>query len=767
MNNKLQLAKPSGISIEEHTENVLNETISIIHAHPYVIKKYSQLVEKDLVSRLRAAAKYHDDGKKHPKWQNACLKEYEIFLQTKQINGSYLQKTGIRHEMESLYLHKDHKFSDPIKVAIAAHHSKLGNKYETRWEKDNNGIYKELWIYFKRLNYSYSIDLESSLRFPICILKNYEFSGVRSFLQLADHRASIKEDFKFIPEFNKFDYKFNPDWTKRPVQKIAEDNWQDEILLLRAPTGAGKTDACLLWANKQIENNRADRLVIAMPTRFTSNALAINVAESLSETGLYHSSSWFVNYFDLARQSNDAEHKAKLQHEFARLLETPVTVCTIDHLLISLTHSREDHHSITFNLANSCLVIDEADFYDEFTQANILELLKVLKILKVPVLLMSASLPQSTLQLYKKTGFQINEIKEDISDNKRIRCEIISIREYENIQDLSVIIEKTKKQPTIIYANTIAKAMEFYDSYSEEEKKNITLYHSRFTEPDKMIKESKLLEKLGKKAWENNKANGIAIMTQIGEMSVNISSNYMLSEICPFDRLIQRLGRLSRFDRSIGIVDILIPIKDGKIYPAPYGNYILNKGWEINKALEDTIKNLTCKQFNSFELVELVNKVYPEMSDFTNRTQSNAKRLKDQIIQNWLILPYAQTDEDEENTHIWKSRDIEPQSEVYVLNPINYLDNNFQKYAKIDRNKDKFCYFDNFKEFMYFKNQYSVSCPLYLLKKGLKSGQVYKSDNIWIGDNREPKHIWITDNYTSELGLILNDNDETKIIDKC
>ena len=63
----------------------------------------------------------------------------------------------------------------------------------------------------------------------------------------------------------------------------------------------------------------------------------------------------------------------RLQHEFAKHFETPVTVCTIDHLLISLTHTKEEHHAITFNMAHSCVVIDEADFYDEFTQANILD----------------------------------------------------------------------------------------------------------------------------------------------------------------------------------------------------------------------------------------------------------------------------------------------------------------------------------------------------------------------------------------------------------
>ncbi|MBA3648782.1 MAG: CRISPR-associated helicase Cas3' [Chitinophagales bacterium] len=760
MNNE-PLAKPKGTTLKEHIENVTNEAKKIIQKHSFVIKKYEQLTGKSLERRLKVAAKFHDDGKKHLKWQIACKKENEIYLQTQKVNGGYLQKTGIRHEMESLYLHQNDKypFSEVLKISIAAHHGKLGQSLETRWEKDENGKYKEFWNEFKRLSYT-TFDLNYPENFSYSILKNYEFAGVRSYLQLADHRASILEDKKEIPEFGEFDYRFNLKWERKNVQKIAEDNWQDELLLLRAPTGSGKTDAALLWAKKQIENDKADRLVIAMPTRFTSNALSINVASSLSETGLYHSSAWFVRHFETAKKSYEAEHKAKLQHEFARLLETPVTICTIDHLLISLTHSREDHHSITFNLAHSCVVIDEADFYDEFTQANILQLLKVLKLLEVPVLIMSASLPQSSLELYQSTGFKPKEIKEDTSENLRIRCSIENIKKYKVVNELQDLLVKSLDQPTIIYANTVAKAVEFYQWFKNRGKLPV-LYHSRFTEPDKLKKEELLLDDFGKEAWRHKKANGIAILTQIGEMSVNISADYMITDICPIDRLVQRIGRLSRFEfiNATGKLNVIIPFKDNEVYPAPYGNYIMKKGWTMSKPLEDTINLLQPKSYNAFELVDLVNKIYKELPKFSSRTEINADKLKDHIIDNWLILPLALTEQDEENTHVWKSRDIDSQVDIYVLDPYDYLEKNLQRFKDLEKNKHKECFFDNYKEFMYFRNQYVISCPNYLFQKARKNGKVYQRNKIWIGDNKESKSIWCTSNYDSDLGLVLDDKD--------
>jgi len=723
-----ELAKPTGISYETHVGNVITEGKNVIISHPFVIQKYAGITKADLSKRLEVAAKYHDEGKKHTTWQAACRSDYETYLHTGVI-GKNLLTTGVRHEIESLKLKTG--FSNVVKVAIAAHHGKLSERFSHRW-KDNIKS-KELWSSFKKIRNELRLtDFEKA------ILQNYEFAGCRSYLQLADHRASAIEDNKEVPSFTPFSYSFNKDWTRRNVQKIAEDNWQDRLLLMRAPTGAGKTDACLLWAKKQIENNRADRLIIAMPTRFTSNALAINVESSLSETGLYHSSAWFTKHYPKASESKKALGYQRLQHEFAKHFETPVTVCTIDHLLISLTHAKEEHHAVTFNMAHSCVVIDEADFYDEFTQANILELLKVLCILDVPVLIMSASLPQSALKMYQTTGYTPIEIKEDKSDYERIRCNIANKIEYEELDEIENILEQAISQPTIIYANTVAKAMSLYNWFQKKGIKPI-LYHSRFTEPDKVKKENLLITNLGKQAWQNNKATGIAILTQIGEMSVNISSDNMISEICPMDRLVQRIGRLSRFDKTVGNLNILIPQKKDSLYPAPYGSYRKGKGWQPNLPILETLRLLECKGYNAKEFVELINLIYPEMIEFSPETQNNIGNYRKSIVYNWLITPQEKLEDDDNSSNFWKSRNIGNQSEVFTINPEITND----------------CYFENYNDFNLFKNQHALSGPNYLLINAIKEGLIYKQPITIREDKME---IFVAQHYSHELGLILNDD---------
>ncbi len=751
-NDKKILAKPSGITLEEHINNVVSEAVYISDSLLIECAKYENIVGKSLAKRLVIVCKRHDDGKQSCKqWQEACQKDYEAYLVWNELNngsfqdyskkckdeaGKHIRLAARRHEFHSIKQFDTNKTPPYLFAAIAAHHGKLSVRDEQRWISEG---FKEFWTYFNRLD----CKIKEELTFQDVLTAQYEFAGPRGLLQFADRRASAKEDGQFVPNINKFQYKF-PHSEKRGVQKLIEENWDNDLLLVRAPTGAGKTDASLLWASLQIEHKKAERLIIAMPTRFTSNALEINVAESLSDTGLYHSSAWMNKFQSKVKDGVLGFNEAKKNHDFARLLYTPITVCTIDHLLTSLTLMREDHHQITFNLANSCLVIDEADFYDEFVQANILTLLTALKEWNVPILLMSASLPQSILPIYNKIGYNVKEILEDNSDNERIRFAVKSIREYDELSEIKDLLEQCLEIGTaIIYANTVDKAMSFYDYFVDRGVKAI-VYHSRFTEPHKKEKEEELISCLGKKAWEEGCAKGIAILTQIGEMSINISADFMISEICPIDRLTQRAGRLSRFaingKQSVGVLHVIIPQKNNELYPAPYGSYDLKeKSWKSIKPLLDTINKIGIKEYNSNMLVSILNEVYSNVQEFSGIARANANTLEQLFISNWLINPQYNAAEDDMDMNYWRSRNIPPQDSVYVSLPESLF----------------FC---NYFEFQEWKLSNSIEIPIYLIKKFLKNHILdYKS--IYI-KNEEQKVMVIREGfYSLEKGVFLPNNE--------
>lgn len=748
------LAKPSGVTLEQHKLDVMSEGASLLEQMPFIAEKYEHRIGKKLSKRLNIVCEYHDDGKTSEKWQTACQKDYEAFTNWKITHkgtfsdyakncyeeaGKNIRLVGLRHEFQSLLLNIKKKMPFVLQSAIAAHHGKLSFNYEQRWEKE--GL-KNLWNKFQKE--SNKISEQLSLERITAI--QYEFAGPRGLLQLADHRASAKEDGDYVPDIKAFIYKF-PYSKKRGVQQLVEEHWKDDLLLLRAPTGAGKTDASLLWASLQIKNKRADRLVIAMPTRFTSNALSINVTKSLSDTGLYHSSAWYNKFQKKIENGEIEKQKAEKIHVFARLLETPITVCTIDHLLMSLTLTREDHQLITFNLANSCLVIDEADFYDEFTQCNILVLLEILKYWNVPVLLMSASLPESVLPDYKRIGYNINEILEDKSDNKRERFIIKCIREYVKPNDIDDLLYlMIRKGNGIIYANTVDKAIMYYkwfEEYNKQINKKITvvLYHSRFTEPDKVKKENQIINLLGRKSWEDGKANGIVIMTQIGEMSINISAEMMISEICPIDRLMQRAGRMCRFDKTkVGELYVLIPKKHGILYPAPYGTFDFHsKSWIPCEYLIQTIHILVEKAYNFEMLVDILNQIYNSEKKYSIKSIANAKNLKDYYTINWLINPQQKSSIDDESANFWKSRDIMPQDTIFVKKPISTN-------------------FINYLEFQSWKICNSIELPVYEIEKGRKQ---HKIDIIKVIVKDETVSMYIVRDgfYNDTIGVDLFEKD--------
>lgn len=742
------LAKPSGITLAQHTADVVAEAAYICRMMPSTMAKYENAIHKSLASRLRVAAEYHDTGKECTQWQEACRKDYNAYLQWKKLHGSnstdfciysksvgqeagqHLRKSGVRHEFYSLQKADGTHMPIPLLAAIAAHHAKLSFSSEERW-KD----FLEYWHMFRRKSNELLDD--SNLKLEGICKYIYEYNGPRSMLQLADHRASAKESHEYVAEIKKFHYTF-PFSQKRGIQKLVEAEWDKDLLLVRAPTGAGKTDAALLWASKQIEASRADRLVIAMPTRFTANALAINVSESLSGTGLYHSSAWYGKYKDI-KDGTTTQEEALAFHKMARQLIAPVTVTTIDHLLMSLTQTHEGHHLVNFNLANSCLVIDEADFYDDFTLANIQFLLKVLKCWNVPILVMSASIPNSALSFYQGTGYDVQRILEDTSTDRSIdKFEIKQIRPYEAIEEYKPLLQEfLKRGHGILYLNTVDKAIEAYElanSIKEDEGYDvpIILYHSRFTEPDKAEKERLLLSALGKDAWNNGKACGIAILTQIGEISINISTDIMGTDLCPIDRLMQRVGRLCRFNKSRGDLHVFIPQKDGCLYPAPYGCYNQkNKKWCASIALLNTMNCVHEGSYTETDMLNALNAVYASDMQISDSALNNAKELQESFKDNWLINPMEKPGKDDGSTNFWKSRDIGPQDVVYTEAPNN-------------------AYFHSYSDFMSFQLQKSLALPVYLIGKiqnKLDMKEVYIA-------NETIKIRIIRDGfYNSEIGL--------------
>lgn len=796
----IYLAKTSGVLLEDHICHLMYESDEYFKARSFVVSKYSVFTGHDLIKRVHSSIRWHDEGKKHKLWQTACQLDHEELKQhadrveawckrcerthvlwraKTRVSGRHLLEAGgkLRHEMASLeMLHCKHpQASLVIKAAVAAHHSKLSEKKKHKKRWSDKPEFEKFWNEFFDEKIGFYMNDGS---FEHAVQRRYEYAGPRALLQHCDHRASAAEEGDQLPELDDFTYTFPEEWTKRGVQKEIEKLWDEPFAILRAPTGAGKTDAAFLWAKHQIHDvkpKRADRLVIAMPTRFTANALSVSSAEKLGAAGLYHSSAWYQRIKDQKKLSPSEQSLINKEQVLARKLETPVTVTTIDHLCICLTGTREDHHATFFNLAHSCVVIDEADFYDDFTQQNIVTLLRALRVLKVPVLLMSATVPESVKDVYGESGFTISEIHEDRSDYERVRCIVKKNGGVEKPDDIADLLQRALNgEPTIIYANTVRRAQDYYRWFIRQFKecsepqrcKDVVLYHSRFTEPHKADKEAKLVEMLGSDAWEHKdgkKPHGIAILTQIGEISVNISADLMISDMCPFDRLAQRVGRLARFkDRGDGKTNVkgeLFVIKPQTIkretgepvlYPAPYGTYDNSKReWIPGEALDKSIERIFDGEYSAKTFVDLVNQIYPSARKVEPHVMLNQRALENCVMLNWLIAPAEQVESasevepDDDHTKEWKSRDIPPQITVYTIQDA-IESGEFNQY------------FQNRSKFREFQLRHGLQCYVYEFNRAVEA-QIVEPMTFQIGEEaQEQVFVVRPEFYNSEIGLHLD-----------
>lgn len=742
------LAKPDGTTLTDHTQHVRDEVAHVLAARPFLVYKYAIRTGQNLLTLADACARWHDEGKQHPRWQRACRLDFEEYQRTGKVAGRHLREARVRHEFDSLVRMSKAPAAawlPPMaRAAVAAHHGKLGFRHQKRWADDP--AFAPFWQQFLPL--SAELQPDRAADFDQAIARRYAYGGLRAVLRLADHRASAREAHRdpktaAVPTLGSFRYTFP--WPKPTgVQELVPRFWDEPFALLRAPTGAGKTDAALLWARRQVTTGRADRLVWAMPTRFTANALYISTTETLSSTGLYHSSAWFLAQRREQEQRAQGQQTAAWKQElaYARLLETPTTVTTIDQLCLALTATREDHHATFWNLAHSCVVIDEADFYDDFTQRNLVVLLRALRLLNVPVLLMSATLPVSALELYARSGLRAAKIWEDLTGYDRPRFRLHRAGPTEYPRDLGPLLARSVQgEPLIIYANTVGRAQAYWDWFQQSAMGYpVVLYHSRFTEPDKKEVEEKLLAMLGPAAWKAGNPTGVAILTQIGELSVNISADLMIADLCPTDRLAQRAGRLSRFQNRhdgrkevVGELHLVVPQKTDKtgeqtFYPAPYGHYRQNQGWITSAVLDQADTQLVAGEYSARRLVDLVNELYPKVAEETTAVWENRTALETAAVANWLLLPKAETEQDDEETHRWKSRDIGPQKVVYANT--NFL--------SFDMEGDPLV-FSGSMAFREWALPHAISIPVYDFLRAQRAG---KLEEIGIHISQEPEIIW-------------------------
>ena len=382
--------------------------------------------------------------------------------------------------------------------------------------------------------------------------------------------SDYRSDFERLTELQPFEYQI----------EVARLLFHGRNILLRAPTGAGKTWAVLAPFLFDGWKTRPTRLIYALPLRTLAQ-------------GVYHQARDAAQTLGLHIEPTFDKHGREKIHPYVTLQtgEQPddeffdrgrIVVTTYDQVLSGLLEgpyglSDRLHNINAAAIAGAMVVFDE--FHLMPAQKAFLTAVAGLRLFRdlCQSVWMTAT---ATEPLRKVLGeaLDTNQVPATPEDTARLYAQLPSVKDVRRtlqLENSSLTADAVLKFPqtrSIVLANTVARAQDLYQRIAQglrDRNSNtpIRLLHARFFKQDRQSKESELQDLLGPRA----KGPAILIATQVIEAGIDISCDHLHTELCPMNSLVQRAGRCARFPHETGIVHVY-NLPDEPNSWLPYGN---------------------------------------------------------------------------------------------------------------------------------------------------------------------------------------------------
>jgi CRISPR-associated endonuclease/helicase Cas3 len=406
----------------------------------------------------------------------------------------------------------------------------------------------------------------------------------------------------------------------------------EQLVFVEAPTGSGKTEAALIWADRLVAAGLVDGMYFAVPTRSAATELHDRISKVM---GNVHAALLgrvvraVPGMIDVDRPPGIWDEPTAPTWALGstrRVMSAPIAVGTIDQAMLAKLRTRHSWLR-AWCLARQLLVVDEVHASDPYMSEIIAHLVQEHLLTGGYALLMSATLGETLrAKLERRPRVDISAATarpypEVATPDKRISVEIAGVRTTNIvIQDHAVAIERAqdvaKQGAAVLWVrSTVADALDDYHTL-QAGGAPVMLHHSRFADVDRQYLDRQVLGLIGLGA----RRKGIVIVgTQTLEQSLDIDADLLVSDAVPADVFIQRLGRLHRHRTGTFPTAILLDPGDWEARVTSQGTPLGGPGqgwaWIYNPlAVRETVEWLRAQRSISVpgdvrEVVELASHV--------------------------------------------------------------------------------------------------------------------------------------------------------------
>ena len=363
----------------------------------------------------------------------------------------------------------------------------------------------------------------------------------------------------------------------------------ERLVIIESETGSGKTEAALWRFARMYEVGLVDGLYFALPTRAAAkqifdrvNRFVANMFPAdgrpepvLAVPGYLRSGDIHgqrLHDYEVWWDDHAADGRRWAAESPKRFLAAQIAVGTVDQVMLGSLKVKNAHMRAA-GLARNLLVVDEVHASDAYMSEVLAAVLDSHLEAGGYALLMSATLGSTARHRWLGRAVAapgltdaidapypaVSTSSQMIDAGENDRRKDVNIRAEPEMRDFSAVASRALEAArsgakVLVVRNTVDHAIRTQETLLEATgpedagllfsvKDVPTLHHGRFAAIDREMLDTEIERRLGR----GGPAGGLVVVgTQTLEQSLDIDADLLITDLCPADVLLQRIGRLHR-----------------------------------------------------------------------------------------------------------------------------------------------------------------------------------------------------------------------------